>query len=130
MWNLNNKRILITGGTKGIGRAAVIETLKLGATVLFTARNKEEIFAFEQELKEVQLPATGLVSDIANAHDRSKVTSWVQQNWNALDVIVNNAGINIRKITLDYASDEYQKIFNVNLFAPFEISRGLVPHAC
>lgn len=127
MWNLEGKRILITGGTKGIGRAAVIETLKLGAEVLFTARNNEEITSFEQELKAEHYPATGLVSDIASSGDRRHVVDWIGQNWGALDVIVNNAGINIRKATLDYDAEEYRKIIDVNLIAPFEISRALHP---
>jgi tropinone reductase I len=125
MWNLKDKRVLITGGTKGIGRAAVIEMLKLGAIVLFTARNKEEVVSFERELKEQGFPATGLAGDIASPEDRKKVAQWIQQHWDALDVLVNNAGINIRKATLDYSAEEYQKIMNVNLTAPFEVSRTL-----
>lgn len=124
MWNLNNKKVLITGGTKGIGRAAVIEILKLGAEVLFTARNREEVEYFEQELRNEKFTATGLVSDIANNADRNELVSWIAGNWNSLDVLVNNAGMNIRKPTLEYAREEYQKI-DVNLIAPFELSRKL-----
>lgn len=127
MWNLADKRILITGGTKGIGRAAVIEMLKLGAKVLFTARNKEEITLFEQELSVEQYPATGMVSDIASSADRQNVVNRIEQNWGALDVIVNNAGMNIRKATLDYNTEEYKRVIDVNLIAPFEMSRALHP---
>ncbi|UPK69932.1 SDR family oxidoreductase [Chitinophaga filiformis] len=125
MWNLNNKRILITGGTKGIGRAAVIETLKLGARVLFTARNQDEVASFQQELRDARFSATGLVSDIADAANRQDIISWVREHWGALDVLVNNAGMNIRKSTLDFTPEEYRKILAVNLIAPFELSRGL-----
>lgn len=125
MWNLTNKRILITGGTKGIGRATVFEMLKLGAKILFTARNENEVHSFEQELRGQQHPATGLVSDIADASDRQDVVSWIDQHWGALDVLVNNAGMNIRKTTLEYKPEEYQRILDVNLVAPFELSRGL-----
>lgn len=125
MWNLKDKRILITGGTKGIGRAAVMEMLKLGAKVLFTARNQEEVLSFEQELRTAQYPATGIVSDIADAANRQEVISWIDQHWSALDVLVNNAGMNIRRATLEYTPEEYQSILDVNLIAPFELSRGL-----
>lgn len=127
MWNLNNKKILITGGTKGIGRAAVIETLKLGAEVLFTARNREEVERFEQELHDEKFTVTGLVSDIASGENRNELVSWIAGHWNSLDVLVNNAGMNIRKPSLDYAPEEYQKILDVNLIAPFELSRKLHP---
>lgn len=43
MWNLNNKYALVTGGTKGIGKAAVLELLELGAQVLFTSRTQKDV---------------------------------------------------------------------------------------
>jgi Tropinone reductase 1 len=127
MWSLKHKRILITGGTKGIGRAAVIETSKLGAEVLFTARNKDEVVSFEQEIRAEGLVATGLVSDIANSGNRREVIGWIEEHWGALDVLVNNAGMNIRKPTLDFTPEEYRRVFEVNLIAPFELSRRLHP---
>jgi Tropinone reductase 1 len=127
MWDLNHKRVLVTGGTKGIGRATVIETLKLGAEVLFTARNQDEVSSFEQELQDAQLVATGIVGDISSANNRQAIISWVEEQWGALDVLVNNAGMNIRKPTLDYKLEEYQRVLDVNLIAPFELSRSLHP---
>lgn len=127
MWSLNYKRVLITGGTKGIGRAAVMETLKLGAEVLFTARNEAEVASFEQELRDTGLAATGLVSDLANSENRREVIGWIEEHWGALDVLVNNAGMNIRKPTLDFTPEEYRRVLEVNLIAPFELSRGLHP---
>ena len=125
MWNLHHKRILITGGTKGIGLAAVTEMLKLGAKVLFTARNQQEVASLEQELVEAGFEATGLVSNIADAANRQEVISWIEAHWGALDVLVNNAGMNIRKPTLDFTPEEYRKVLEVNLIAPFELSRSL-----
>lgn len=127
MWNLNQKKILVTGGTKGIGRAAVIEMLKLGAQVLFSARNQDEVISFERELQEAGFPTTGMVSDIADAANRQEVITWIEKHWGALDVLVNNAGMNIRKRTLDFTPEEYKKILDVNLLAPFELSRSLHP---
>ncbi len=118
---------MITGGTKGIGRAAVMETSKLGAEVLFTARNEDEVVSFEQELRDAGLAATGLVSDLANSENRREVIGWIAEHWGALDVLVNNAGMNIRKPTLDFTPEEYRRVLEVNLIAPFELSRGLHP---
>ncbi len=127
MWNLSQKKILITGGTKGIGRAAVIETLKLGAEVLFTARKANEVTSFEQELQDAGFAATGLVGDIADAANRQEVVNWIREHWGTLDVLVNNAGMNIRKPTLEFTTEEYKKVLEVNLIAPFELSRSLHP---
>ncbi|APG61264.1 SDR family oxidoreductase [Christiangramia salexigens] len=125
MWKLNNKKALITGGTKGIGRAAVLEFLELGAEVLFTARNKDDIREFEVELEEKGYSATGMVADSAKKGDQDKIKNWIAEHWKQLDILVNNAGINIRKMANEYSEAEYRKVLEINLFAPFEISRSL-----
>jgi len=127
MWNLKNKKAIITGGTKGIGRAAVIEFLELGAEVLFTARNKDDIEQFEAELQKEGHHVTGLVADSAKKEDHLKTKAWVEQNWQKLDILVNNAGINIRKNAKDYSEEELRKVLEINLIAPFQISRLLFP---
>ncbi|MDT0675768.1 SDR family oxidoreductase [Autumnicola musiva] len=127
MWNLKGKKAVITGGTKGIGRAAVLEFLNLEAEVLFTARNKDEVKIFEEELKAQGLPAKGIVSDCCLKEDQLKLCSWIKKNWGEAHILVNNAGINIRKTAADYNEEEYRKVLEVNLIAPFELSRKLYP---
>jgi Tropinone reductase 1 len=128
MWNLENKRILVTGGTKGIGRATVIELLNLGATVLFTARDRKEVAEFEKELQQMNLPAFGVVSDVSSNEDQLHLQEWIKERWKGLDGLVNNAGFNIRKSSIDFTREDYQRVINVNLLAPFELSRRLFPY--
>lgn len=127
MWNLNNQTALVTGGTKGIGKATVLEFLSLGAKVLFTARNDREVKDLENELKSSDFDVTGLAADVSVKEDRHRISSWIDQNWQTLDILVHNAGINIRKRALDYSEEEYLKIININLNSPFELSRKLFP---
>jgi tropinone reductase I len=126
-WNLNNKKVLITGGTKGIGKATVEEMLYLGAEVLFSARNKEEVMTFELELKAQGQRATGLVVDVTDENDKLKLFQWIETHWNILDVLVNNAGMNIRKPSHEYSKVEYNQVLNTNVTAPSEISSLLLP---
>ncbi len=65
MWNLNNKKAVITGGTKGIGKATVLEFLSLGAEVIFTARSKDDVTNFEKELQKEGNKAYGIVGDVS-----------------------------------------------------------------
>ncbi|MGO3184077.1 MAG: SDR family oxidoreductase [Aequorivita sp.] len=127
MWNLKNKRAVITGGTKGIGKATVLEFLSLGAEVIFTARNKEEVKAFEKQLQKDGHKAFGIVSDVSEKEGIEAIFSEVKKQWDTLDILVNNAGINIRKSAVDYSEEEYQKIIAINLTAPFLLSRKLYP---
>ncbi|MDT0648725.1 SDR family oxidoreductase [Autumnicola edwardsiae] len=125
MWTLNGRKAVITGGTKGIGRATVIEFLELGAEVLFTARNAEDVKKFQEELRDLKLPATGIVSDCSLKQSQETLSLWIKENWGTVDVLVNNAGINIRKRAQNYSEEEYRKVLEVNLVSPFELSRRL-----
>lgn len=127
MWNLKNRKALVTGGTKGIGRATVLEFLDLGAEVLFTSRSEEDILKFEEELRAQGFRASGLVADSSENEDRLKIKDWIDQNWKKLDILVHNAGINIRKKANDYSEEEFRKVLEINLIAPFELSRMLYP---
>ncbi|MUP46767.1 SDR family oxidoreductase [Gramella sp. BOM4] len=128
MWKLENKKALITGGTKGIGRAAVLEFLELGAEVLFTARNEKDVKEFEKELREKGYACTGIASDSSSAEDREELKNWISNQGSRLDILVNNAGINIRKRAHEYTNDEFRKVVEINLLAPFELSRLLFPY--
>ncbi|SDS60783.1 SDR family oxidoreductase [Gramella sp. MAR_2010_147] len=127
MWKLKNKKALITGGTKGIGKATVIQFLELEAEVLFTARNEEEVQLLENQLKKEGYKVTGMVADSAKKEDITKIAEWITENWKILDVLVNNAGINIRKQAKDYSDEEFREVLEINLVAPFQISRTLYP---
>ena len=123
MWNLEGKTSLITGGTKGIGRATVLEFAKLGAKVIFTARDGAAVTAFQQELGEMGYIASGMQGDVTSEDDQDKLTDFVFQRSGSLDILVNNAGMNIRKEAILFEPEEYQQIIDTNLLAPFELTR-------
>lgn len=125
-WNLNDKKVLITGGTKGIGRATVKEFLSLGAEVVFTARDAAAVEAFENELRAENSIATGLSFDVTKDGDTVQIKEWIDSNWGKLDVLVNNAGRNIRKLSDQYTTDEYNTVINTNVTAPFDLSVALL----
>ncbi len=118
---------MVTGGTKGIGEATVLELLSLGAEVVFTARNEADVAKFESDLRKNGKKAYGIVGDVATPEGRNAIIDEVKNRWNVLDILVNNAGINIRKAPLEYSEEEYAEIMAINLMAPFLLSRLLHP---
>src|ERR1700760_776427 len=96
-WNLQGKRALITGGTKGIGKAIAEEFLELGAEVMIVARDRHALEELASLWQKEGKPVTGVAGDVTNAMDRDKIRATIEERWGGLDVLVNNAGINVRK---------------------------------
>ncbi|HEY4335582.1 MAG TPA: SDR family oxidoreductase, partial [Puia sp.] len=128
-WDLQGKKALVTGGTKGIGRAIAEEFLELGAEVIIVARNSKEVHEtvhlWQQAGKQL---VTGVVADVSEEEGRQWIKAAIQERWGRLDVLVNNVGMNIRKKLVDYVEEEYRQIFDVNLFATIELCRLCQPY--
>ena len=126
-WNLENKKALVTGGSKGIGYAAVLQFLKLGAEVIFTARNEDEIESVASDLQSQGFKVTGIKAEVTDEADTARVRKLIEEKWGRLDILFNNAGVNIRKKTVDYTTEEYKHVLGINLIAQFELCRQLYP---
>lgn len=126
-WNLNGKRSLVTGATKGIGLAIAEEFLALGAEVFIVARNQDELDDRLNTWQQQKLPVIGFTADVSKPDDRQRLAEAVTQRWGNLDILVNNAGTNIRKKTVDYASYEYDFLMDTNLGSTFYLNKLFYP---
>ena len=127
-WHLKGKKALITGATKGIGRAIAEEFLNLGAEILIVARNENEVNDAVAEWQNQGHKAHGCIADVSKKEDRQKVMATVKNVFgDSLDILVNNVGTNIRKQLIDYQEEEYRHIFEVNLFSVVEMCRLCFP---
>lgn len=124
-WNLNGKKAVVTGGSKGIGLATADELLGLGAEVLIIARGEAAL----KEVLETRADQAlhGLVADVTTAAGRTAIVEKVNDLWDCLHILVNNVGTNIRKVSLDYTSEEARYLFETNIFSVFELCRSLFP---
>ncbi len=120
-WNLENKTALVTGGTKGIGKAIVMEFLALGAHVVAVARGQESIDELRKECSSDKL--TIISADLSNKEGIKKIVDTLT----TLDILVNNVGMNIRKKIVDFEDEDFDKIVNTNLFSMYELTRKCFP---
>ncbi len=127
-WNLKKKLALVTGGTRGIGRAIVEDFLDLGAEVFIVSRSTQQVNSLVKQWRELGLKSHGLAADIRRADHRKKIFDQIEILWNRLDILVNNVGTNIRKKTVEYSEEEYDLILDTNLKASFEMSRLAYPY--
>jgi Tropinone reductase 1 len=127
-WNLKGKLALVTGATKGIGRGIAEEFLELGAEVFIVSRSGEKVNAAVEKWQKSGFKSHGMAADIAEADDRKKIFAQIESLWNRLDILVNNVGTNVRKKTVEFTEEEYDRILGTNLKATFEISRLAYPY--
>lgn len=126
-WTLQGKCALITGATKGIGRATAEEFLGLGAHVFIVARHKTELNNLLSEWQTKKFPVLGIAADVTKPKDRARIIASIQEAWGSLDILVNNVGMNIRKPLVEYTEVEYRSIFETNLFSAIEMCRLCFP---
>jgi Tropinone reductase 1 len=122
-WQLAGRTALVTGGSRGIGRAIVDELVGLGASVLLVARNQDGV---DDAVGASEGPVTGLVADITVAADRARIVDVCRER-GPLHVLVHNAGGNIRSPLVGYDDATIEKLIALNLTAPLLLSRDLHP---
>ncbi|MGB0404162.1 MAG: SDR family oxidoreductase [Salibacteraceae bacterium] len=120
--NLKGAKILITGGSSGIGKAMALMAIEKGAEVLITGRN-------EDKLKKVasDLGASYVHADVSNEKDIESTFNWIKNNWNnQLDVLINNAGIGYMGKVEDIQWSDFETMFHVNVFGAAMMSKHAV----
>lgn len=128
-WRLDGQVALVTGASAGIGRAIAAELLGLGAELLIVARDQAALDTTCDELEEAfpQAEVRAFAADVSDPEQRQEIFDWVEDLGTGLQVLVNNAGTNASKPSMDYAEDEWRAIFETNLFSAFELSRFAFP---
>ena len=124
-WRLDGARALVTGGTRGIGRAVVEVLLDRGADVLFAARTADDVDAAIAALSP-RGPVAGVAADVATAEGRHRLAA-VAAARGSLHVLVHNVGTNVRAPLVDYDDETIEHLVATNLVAPLLLSRALHP---
>lgn len=127
VWSLAGRRAVVTGATKGIGRAIAEEFVRLGAEVLIVARNPNDVDEVVREHAAGGAAIRGVAADVATEEGRQRVGRRCHEFWDRLDVLVNNVGSNVRKSTLDYTLDDLRTVMAVNVESAFGLCQRLYP---
>lgn len=124
MSGLNDKVVIVTGASSGIGRAAALRFAARGARVVITGRRAgplEETAADHRKL-------IGLVADAAAPDDAARTIAKAIETWGRLDVLVNNAGAGAILPLTDATADRIMRILAVNVLGPSLLARAALPH--
>ncbi|CAK9074263.1 Tropinone reductase homolog At5g06060 [Durusdinium trenchii] len=122
--SLEGRRALVTGGSKGIGRATAELLLKLGAEVAICARGDSELQAVRTSSGAAER-CHAIVADLSTEEGVKDLMAKLP--WKELDILVNNCGTNIRKRAEDFEPEEFRKIFDTNFMSSMWLSRAALP---
>jgi len=124
---LNDKVILVTGGSRGIGRAVVEVCASNGAKVIFTYnRSEEEAQALRSKLTEEGFESYSMQVDVIDPDSVKKLFHYIKERFGRLDVLVNNAGVVSNNLLLMTTDSEYQKVVDTNCRGSFLCMRSAV----
>ena len=126
--NLNDKNAIVTGGTKGIGRAIAEALLSEGISICIAARKQVEVDKAINELsKSGRGRAIGFVCDVRNYEQVKGLIDYTVKELGGLDILVNNAGIGIFETVEETSPEDFRAVLETNLFGAFYCCHEAIP---
>jgi 3-oxoacyl-[acyl-carrier protein] reductase len=126
--NYQGKSAVVTGGTRGIGRAIAEVLAREGLNVCVGARNVDEVKQAVRELESVgDAGATGTACDVRVYEECEALVAHAVDEFGGVDVLVNNAGVGLFKRVEAMSPDEFRTVLETNLFGVFHCCRAVIP---
>ena len=123
---MNGKTALVTGGSRGIGRAIAIKLASLGANVaIFYAGNADAARQAVQDIEALGVKGMAVQCDVADYDQVAAAVAQVKEALGGVDILVNNAGITKDKLALRMSPEEFDRVLSVNLNGAFHTIRAL-----
>jgi 2-deoxy-D-gluconate 3-dehydrogenase len=130
LFDLDSRVAIVTGGNGGIGLGMAKGLAGAGAAIVVAARDQTKSAAAVAQLTAMGAKAAAVEVDVANEQSCRAMVREAVARFGRLDVLVNNAGINIRKQPEDYTLDEWNKVVSINLTGAFVASQAAYPEMC
>lgn len=123
---LQGKTVIITGGSRGIGKGIAEVFASHGANIAFTySSSAESALALEKQLSETGVKAKGYQSDAADFEQAQTFVDAVLADFGAVDVLINNAGITKDNLLMRMSEEDFDKVIDVNLKSVFNMTKAI-----
>jgi NAD(P)-dependent dehydrogenase (short-subunit alcohol dehydrogenase family) len=131
LFRLDGRRALITGGAKGLGRVIAQALAEAGADIAVSSRTQADCQRAAIEIAEsTNRRVAGLACDVTKTDDLLKLKNRVEDEIGPVDILINNAGINIRGRIEELSDADFDAVISTNLTAPFSCSKIFGPPMC
>jgi len=123
---LNEKLVLVTGASRGIGRAIALTLGEAGATVIGTATSDDGAVNISKIFSEHNILGKGMKLNVTDNEQISGLIKSITENYGPIDILINNAGITRDNILLRMKEDEWDDIINTNLSSVYKMSKAVL----
>ncbi|CAN5620394.1 SDR family oxidoreductase [soil metagenome] len=125
---LAGKTALVTGSTRGLGRTMAEWLAKEGANIVVSGREQEMVDASVAAVKALGVEAIGIAADLSSAEEAHRLAEATFAAVDRLDILINNAGMSIRKSFWEYTDADWDYQMNVNVRSPFILAQYAAKH--
>jgi NAD(P)-dependent dehydrogenase (short-subunit alcohol dehydrogenase family) len=125
---LAGKTALITGSTRGLGRTTAEWLAREGANIIVSGREADDVARSVQELAALGVETNGIPADLAKSDEAHRLAAEAIERVGEIDILINNAGMSIRKSFWEYTDRDWDYQMNVNVRSPFILAQHLAKH--
>lgn len=126
--NMNNKVVIITGASSGIGKALAFAFGREGAKIIITGRKKEPLLEVSNALTAAGIDNLPIVSDVSIETDNQDVVNQTIAKYGKIDILINNAGISMRAMFEDCEVEVIKKVMDINFYGTVYATKYALPH--
>lgn len=123
LFNLKNKTALITGSGSGIGFSLAEGLAGAGAKIILNGRNESKLIEAQQKLEKTGADVSYLTFDVTKSEDVKSAIDSYEKNTGSIDIVINNAGINLRGQFEDFDEDKWKKVLDININGAMIVSQ-------
>lgn len=128
-FELHDRVAIVTGGSKGLGQAMAAGLASAGANLVLVSRNQAEVEAAAAEIsRDYGVQAIGLQADVTLEDQVQGVVDTCLEKFGKVDVLINNAGINIRGTIEELSLEEFKQVMDINVNGVWLFARAVIPH--
>lgn len=114
-FDLTGRTAVVTGSTRGLGRAFAQALAEAGANVVIVGRDASEAAAVSEEIRTLDVASLGVAADVTSRDDVERLLEQTVNEFGRADILVNNAGVCIHKPAVDVTDDEWRYVMGVNV---------------
>jgi len=125
---LKGKTAVITGASRGLGRAMALALAESGVRLALAARDEAKLAEVAATVRNIGAEAECYRVDVTSEADVLELEPQVRQRFGRAQILINNAGVNLRKLVTDFTYQEWRNVLDTNLTGAFLMCRSFVPH--